>query len=151
MAQTSGPDLDESESEWTRPLENVDMSEGKCWKITLTEIFNIGGAHPREKRKLGGNRHLERLEKKWVIGGLQELAHLKNEFRVRMDEEIDGYHEFVITLSDKDCKTQEFVFDSKKNFDFGDLQSHFMRTETIYYYSKFGFKKSVYWIVKKRH
>lgn len=151
MAQTSESDSDDSESGWTRPLENVDMSEGKCWGITLTEIYNIGEAHPREKRKLGGNRHLERLEKKWVIGGLQELAHLKDEFRVRMDEQIDGYHEFVITLRGKDCKAQEFVFDSKANFDFGQLESHFKRTETVYHYSKGNYRKTVNWVVKKRN
>jgi len=150
-AQTGESDLDGTESGWTRPLENIDMSEGKCWRITLTEIFNIGGAHPSEKRKLGGNRHLERVEKEWNIGALHELAHLKNEFRLRLHEQIDGEHEFVIRTYDKNCKQTEYVFDSKNNFDFGELESLFTRTTTTYHYSKGGYKKSVIWTVTKHH
>lgn len=149
-SQETKPELTHSESGWTRPLENVDMSNGLCWRITLTEIFYVHDASTREKRKFGGNKYLEIVEKESGMYNIAILDSLKQDFKVRLDSQIDGSHEFVIYTENENCRRTQYVFDSRTNFDFGRIEKYFEEKENRYTYSKSSYSKSIDWVVTNR-
>ncbi len=101
-------------SSLTRPIEQLDFNSGK-WTLVLNEIVH--------DTTLKGFGELD--QNLTIINDYKILDSLKSEFECNLDKQIDGYHEFVISLYKDNKIFEEYVFDSQRNFDFGELKKYF--------------------------
>jgi hypothetical protein len=107
--------INDSDTNNSRPFDSIDFSRDD-WLLTFTEnihdtsINNFGDISQKIK----------------LINDSEILDSLKSNFICDLDKQIDGPHEFVITLYKNNRFSKQFVFDNQENFDFGELNDHFI-------------------------
>ena len=139
------------ETDWTMLLANAQINDHPCWEVSLTEIYQLWLASASVKRKFSTNRHIERIEKKQVVRGINNLINLKNELRVRADLQVDGEHEYVIEIRDGECHEEIYIFDDSSNFDFGKLEPYLKPSTTTRYFWKLTKEGEKKWEITRRH